>query len=836
MNDDDTMRSEKVPLLNDEPVRRNPHRAVSLKAVLAGVAAVAAVGLAYTIAKPWTLRTLHAGTSPFLTDVFGWPKTQVPPAPLTNVTYDHRSIIVNGKRELLFTGTIHYPRSSTAMWPVLLERSKAAGINAIDTYVFWNLHEPEEGVYDFESDNGNLTLFLENAKEAGLYVVLRIGPYVCAEWTFGGFPFWLMEKPGMELRNFNADFMHYMEGFVRKTLDVVKPYLATNGGPIILLQMENEFGAIEAENGINGHRYITWAADLANSLNVGLPWIMCVQDNMPTVINTGNGFYADNWIAPHWKRFYDQPAMFTELWTGWFQQWTQPKWTRPAEDVAFSSARFIARGGSYVAYYMWHGGTNFGRWGSGWKTASYDYDAPMNEYGFPANPKFNHLRELHLVCQEYADLILSNDPVVVATGGTTEAHVYENGKKRSIIFLSNYNVENDATVNFNGNEFVLPKWSVSIYVQTENGLSLRYRTSSASPAIDGAASLPDRPEKAAKTFSALPHKISFIREPIGAPSSKGDILSDAPLEQFRTTRDKSDYLWYIRPNITLPRGLQNAASHSLRFTRFHDVISVWLDGSQIIGGVHSVLTGDVGSVKVESTGSVTVEVPDHLVRSGEEDGKETQHTLAILSSVTGIENCCGHLERVEKGILGAVYVDEKDVTFGADWHHKVGLWGEAEELWSSKSTQTWKSSIPKEKTPMIWYRLKFSKKTLRSLSEEAETLARTNLHSPSSSKLLTSFSLFLGTMGRGMAYVNGRGIGRHWSVNAGRTDRCEKACSASGPFWAEKCPEGCGVPSQTWYHVPADWVFDGEGDDVDVVVFEEKGGDPTGIHFTALAG
>ncbi|KAJ3101514.1 Beta-galactosidase 6 [Phlyctochytrium bullatum] len=154
------------------------------------------------------------------------------------------------------------------MWPVLMQRSKDAGINAIDTYVFWNLHEPEEGQYDFETGNGNLTLFLDNAKELGLYVVLRIGPYVCAEWNFGGFPFWLMEKPGMELRTYNRDYMAAMEKFLRKTLEVVDPYLATNGGPIILLQIENEFAYAEAEDGMDGHRYITWAADLANSLDL----------------------------------------------------------------------------------------------------------------------------------------------------------------------------------------------------------------------------------------------------------------------------------------------------------------------------------------------------------------------------------------------------------------------------------------------------------------------------------------------------------------------------------------------------------------------------------------
>ncbi|KAJ3093999.1 Beta-galactosidase 6 [Phlyctochytrium planicorne] len=801
---------------------------------LAAFVAVAVGALAWGIGRPLTLKALHRGDVEWLTKLFEWPKPEVPTAPLSTVTYDHRSLIINGKRELLFTGTIHYPRSSTAMWPVLLERSKAAGINAIDTYVFWNLHEEEEGVYDFTTGNANLTLFLDHAKELGLFVVLRIGPYVCAEWTFGGFPFWLMEKPGMELRQYNADFMHHMELFVRKTLEVVKPYLATNGGPIVLLQIENEFGAIEAENGIRGHRYISWAADLANSLNVGIPWIMCVQDNMPTVINTGNGFYSDNWISQHWKRFPDQPAFFTELWTGWFQHWTQPKFTRPAEDVAFSAARFIARGGSYVAYYMWQGGTNFGRWGSGWKTASYDYDAPMTEYGYAHTPKFAHLKALHVVCAEYADLILSREPIVTVTG-TAEAHVYGEDD-RSIVFLSNFHETEEATIYLNGDKYILPRWSVSIYTQTDMGLTLRYRTSDVAldaPSID--AVQVDLPHKAAEAVGTLSFAHAFsIPEPIPTVPTTNDISSDAPLEQFRTTRDKSDYLWYIRTNVSFPadyarRGLfGRAGKHSVRFTRFHDTLSAWVDGKPLANVVHHVQFGQPEGGMVQTIargdGSAWVEVDP---RVAEGDG----HVLSVLSGVTGIENCCGHLERVEKGILGAVYVDEKDVTFGDGWWHRVGLWGEKAELWNPKPSQAWRP-VTSVGTPMTWYRLQFSKSALKALAEKALSLG-----TPSTSgALLPSFSIYLGSLVKGMAYVNGNGIGRHWSAIAGKGDRCGKECGP-GAFYAEKCPVGCGEKSQEWYHVPYDWVFgEDDGEFVEVVVFDEGRGDHGGVRFTALAG
>ncbi|KAJ1535895.1 Beta-galactosidase 7, partial [Nowakowskiella sp. JEL0078] len=229
------------------------------------------------------------------------------------VTYNNRAIIVNNIPKLLWVGSIHYPRSTPKMWPLLLERSKHAGINAVDTYVFWNQHEEEEGIYDFETGNKNLPKFLEEAQSAGLDVVLRIGPYVCAEFNYGGFPTWLLKKKGIEFRTYNKIFMDQMERFIVKTIEVIRPYLASNGGPIILLQMENEYITFQWFNFPRGHLYIQWAANLAKRLDVGVPWFMCEQGNIRTLLNTYNGHYADDRISKHKSRFPNQPAMYTEL-------------------------------------------------------------------------------------------------------------------------------------------------------------------------------------------------------------------------------------------------------------------------------------------------------------------------------------------------------------------------------------------------------------------------------------------------------------------------------------------------------------------------------------------
>ncbi|KAJ3058309.1 Beta-galactosidase 6, partial [Rhizoclosmatium hyalinum] len=132
--------------------------------------------------------------------------------------------------------------------------------------------------------------------------------------------------------------MKQMSRFIKKTLKVVHEYLAPQGGPIILLQIENEYGSFEKAHGERGSQYIQWAGEFAQSLDAGVPWFMCYQDNVPTVLNAQNGFYADNWIEGHHRRFPDQPAMVTELWSGWFQKFGQPKYARFAEDVAYASA------------------------------------------------------------------------------------------------------------------------------------------------------------------------------------------------------------------------------------------------------------------------------------------------------------------------------------------------------------------------------------------------------------------------------------------------------------------------------------------------------------------
>ncbi|KAJ3099168.1 hypothetical protein HDU97_003363 [Phlyctochytrium planicorne] len=729
-----------------------------------------------------------------------WPEPKIPRAELRNVTYDHRSLIVNGERKILFAGAIHYPRSTPRMWPSLLKKSKVAGIGAIDTYVFWNLHERVEGVVDFEAEGANLLLFLETISKEDLYVVLRIGPYINGAFDYGGLPFWLLDKPGVELRTFNKAYMTAMENFVRNVIEAIRPFLITNGGPIVMLQMENEYGSVETDYGRDGKKYIAWAADLANSLDVGVPWVMCQQDDIPTVINTVNGFYGDDWIFPHFQRFKDQPAMFTELWSGWYQQWKSPKPTRSVEDLSYAATRFVAKGGTYISYYMWHGGTNFGRMASSLVTTSFDYDAPLNEYGFENGNKFGHLRDLHLLCKEYEDMLLGFEPTHYSTGGATEAHVYGKlGKTpRLLAFLSNTHPYESAIVQLYGMEFHLPPKSVSIYVMTPNGLSLRYRTSNPPPALPAVA--PSR------TLGVNADGVWYIREPTPLYKNATDVWGEVPLNQFWVGRDETDYVWYVT-GVKVGKGERV----SVRVGGLEDFGRVWVDGIALVrrggGGFRE------GQEWVEEDG---------VESEGVERFEGRERTLAVLVGSFGAQSCCGHMERFRKGILGGVEVNGIDVTKG-DWYHRPGLVGEKMQYWNTSRTHEWRNPVLRDRSSAMWYRLVFAR---RRVEELADGVGGGDV----------AFAVNLGSLRRGHAWVNGRSIGRYWNVEERDREGCEVCGDRERRFEGDySCPVKCSGGYQEWYHVPAEWALEEDGRDVEVVVFDDGEGDPYGVYLTALA-
>ncbi|CAK9156166.1 unnamed protein product [Ilex paraguariensis] len=436
------------------------------------------------------------------------------------VTYDHRALVIDGKRRVLQSGSIHYPRSTPEVWPELIRKSKEGGLDVIETYVFWNYHEPVRGQYYFE-DRFDLVRFVKTVQEAGLFVHLRIGPYVCAEWNYGGFPMWLHFIPGIQFRTTNDPFKEEMERFLAKIVNLMKEenLFVSQGGPIILAQVENEYGGVQWAYGVGGELYVKWAAETAVSLNTGVPWVMCVQEDAPDpIINTCNGFYCDQFTP----NSHSKPKMWTENYSGWFLAFGYPIPYRPVEDLAFAVARFFETGGTFQNYYMYFGGTNFGRTMGGPMVAtSYDYDAPIDEYvkigvfdghkrepsqwvcsclqsdgamggdggysgtseavvwnsdvrqgvavgGFIRQPKWGHLRDLHMAIKQCEEYLVNADPIQQTLGVNLEAHIYYKTSNDCAAFLANYGSSSDANVTFNGNSYFLPAWSVSILPDCSN--------------------------------------------------------------------------------------------------------------------------------------------------------------------------------------------------------------------------------------------------------------------------------------------------------------------------------------------------------------------------------
>ncbi|KAF8036358.1 hypothetical protein BT93_C2160 [Corymbia citriodora subsp. variegata] len=690
-----------------------------------------------------------------------------------SVSYDRKAIIIDGKRRILVSGSIHYPRSTPEMWPDLILKAKQGGLDVIQTYVFWNGHEPSPGQYYFE-DRYDLVRFIKLVQQAGLYVHLRIGPYVCAEWNFGGFPVWLKYVPGIAFRTDNKPFEDAMQRFTQKIVNMMKfeRLFQSQGGPIILSQIENEFGLVEI--GAPGKAYTKWAASMAVGLGTGVPWVMCKQDDAPDpVINAWNGYYSED-FKPNSN---NKPKMWTENWTGWFTEFGGAVPYRPAEDLAFSVARFIQNGGSFINYYMYHGGTNFGRTAGGpFIATSYDYDAPLDEFGLLREPKWSHLRDLHKAIKQSEWALVSADPAVQKLGSNQEAHVFKAGSGCAA-FLANYDTKYSVKVNFGNGQYDLPPWSISILPDCKTAVYNTARVSAASSQIK---MVP------VSGFSWQ----SYIEEIVSAFGSD-TFTKDGLLEQISLTRNASDYLWYttditISPNEAFLRSGQ------------YPVLTIWSAGHAMHVFVNGELAGSVyGSLK-----NPTLSYSDKVkLRAG-------INKLSILSVAVGLPNVGVHFETRNTGVLGPVTL--KGLNSGTwdmskwKWCYKIGLKGEnlGINTVSGSSSVDWvEGSMLAQRQPLTWYKATFN--------------------APPGQIPL---ALDMNSMGKGEIWINGQSIGRHWPAYTARGN-CG-SCSYAGTFNENKCRSGCGQPSQRWYHVPRSWL---KPTGNQLIIFEEWGGNPTQI-------
>ena len=317
-------------------------------------------------------------------------------------TTGDKTFLLNGKPFVVKAAELHYPRIPRAYWEHRIKMCKALGMNTVCLYVFWNIHEQQEGKFDFAGNN-DVAEFCRLCQKNGMYVIVRPGPYVCAEWEMGGLPWWLLKKKDIKLREKDPYFMERVKIFEKKVGEQLASLTIQNGGPIIMVQVENEYGSygkdkpyvsairdIVKESGFDKVELFQcdWSSNFLNNGLDDLTWTM----NFGTGANIDNQFKRLGEVRPN------APKMCSEFWSGWFDKWGARHETRPAKDMVEGMDEMLSKGISF-SLYMTHGGTSFGHWAGanspGFQpdVTSYDYDAPINEYGH-TTPKYFELREM----------------------------------------------------------------------------------------------------------------------------------------------------------------------------------------------------------------------------------------------------------------------------------------------------------------------------------------------------------------------------------------------------------------------------------------------------------
>lgn len=307
---------------------------------------------------------------------------------------------LNGKTFQVISGSIHYFRIVPEYWRDRLEKLKAMGCNTVETYIAWNVHEPDKGEFHFEG-RMDLVRFIRLAQELGLYVILRPSPYICAEWEMGGLPAWLLKEDNMKLRAYYEPFLKHVREYYDVLMPIITPLQITKGGPVIMMQVENEYGYYGDDT-----RYLEAIRDMMVDRGVEVPLITsdgpfdeslsCGE--LPGTKMTGNFGSRTKERFAVLSRYTDKPLMCAEFWVGWFDHWGNGGHMKGNPEAAQDLDDMLEMG--HVNIYMFIGGTNFGFMnGSNYydeltpDVTSYDYDALLTEAG-DITPKYEAFREI----------------------------------------------------------------------------------------------------------------------------------------------------------------------------------------------------------------------------------------------------------------------------------------------------------------------------------------------------------------------------------------------------------------------------------------------------------
>jgi beta-galactosidase len=306
---------------------------------------------------------------------------------------------LDGKPFQIIAGEMHYQRIPREYWQNRLQTAHAMGINAVSVYCFWNDHELKPGEFDFKTGNRDLATFVKMAQAEGLWVILRPGPYACAEWEFGGYPWWLLKEKDMVVRSKDSRFIAAAEKYITEISNQVLDLQVTKGGPIILVQVENEYGSYG-----NDKEYLGVIRDMFVKAGFNVPLftadgpVQCKDGYIPGVLPAINGETNPDALMDTVNKYHNGsgPYFIPEYYPGWLDHWGEPKSKVKTDDIVKDIKKLLESGVSFN-FYMLHGGTNFGFMnGANYNNefpiqpdiTSYDYDSPINEAGWPTEKYF----------------------------------------------------------------------------------------------------------------------------------------------------------------------------------------------------------------------------------------------------------------------------------------------------------------------------------------------------------------------------------------------------------------------------------------------------------------
>ncbi len=352
------------------------------------------------------------------------------------VSFDGRGFIINGKRTFITSGSVHFARVPKEDWRDILLKLKRSGFNTVETYVFWNYHEMQEGKFDFTTENRDLGAFLDLAKELGLYAFVRVGPYSCAEWENGGFPTWLYFKPGLSVRGDNKAFLDCVDAWFNQMLPIVAQRQITKGGNVILVQLENEHPAEWSHWGTEIHGpYFQHLLDLAHQNGLEVPMYFSGQhhghDPAPAT------------PIDHSQR--TSPWLTSELWTIWYDRYGNSG--GDLKDGERHAWRVLAEGGNGLNLYVYHGGTNFDYYNDYEDASSYDYGTLIGQAG-DTRELYLRLKRLAYFAETFSPILADSDDATqkyqdFANGATVTARTAPEG---TLVFLDNRKGDTTATL------------------------------------------------------------------------------------------------------------------------------------------------------------------------------------------------------------------------------------------------------------------------------------------------------------------------------------------------------------------------------------------------------